>query len=657
MTASTARPTRLLPLLLLLAGCGSSDDDSGFSLRTTTQAAEPSASIVIAGDWMVYFASEGFSGLTGSNFNLDPDKTDQVAFAVNLRTLVETNLQVAARGAVILGDQIYLTVDEALDGFDWDPLVVDADVLLHWSATAAMVTRVDTLDLAFAGEMPRVVGGRLYYTAATTFAGTDETNLRRIEEAMPTMPLVVPNEATAGNVQAHLVGEDQGLLFCVIDETDDGMIRNGDGEALDEHVLALLDGTDPLATLRNVGLALASDSGPLAARVLGTSRWLVAFLVDETFQGGTNFNNQTLFSQPLLPESCAGTPDMDVLDQVLFFLDFTAAGAVLPVNTGLAGHERVLVLDGFVATISDELDANCNLNAGTGDTDTSDEVARWVATTTPIAPAREADQLHALATSIAGGSRGLSVLDNRLIAVIDEDEDSFDHDGKLPEHELVAWLDPAVASAPWHFSHQASSADCCGGNPPSTCRFGTGVFDSNCDSEPFAGASWMAAEAVGDRLALVFLEEVPGTNPDVGSLNTNLDCAVVAKDTDKLDALPVWADFESGPTLDFDGVGFAVDAGNPGIEIARDFAFFRVSEAADNRDYNNDGQRNDVVLFRNPLLACEPVPMATSSSLPSQVISTDRDLGAAFLSSESQAGIDFNTDGDMTDLVVRYFLF
>jgi hypothetical protein len=324
----------------------------------------------------------------------------------------------------------------------------------------------------------------------------------------------------------------------------------------------------------------------------------------------------------------------------------------------------VLLLDGFVATISDELDASCNLNADTGDTDMNDDVARWVATATPIRPPRAPEQMHALATSIGGGSMGLSVLDDRLIAVIDEAADDSDLDVDAADHELVAWLDPATevttptpVPAVWHVSHQSQTTDCCGSNPPNPCRHGTGVFDAQCDPEPFAGTSWMADEAVGDRLALVFLEEVPGTNPDVGSLNTNLDCAFVAKDADKTDGLPVWADFEAGPTLDFDGVGYSVDLANAGIEIAVGFAFFRVSEAADGRDYNGDGQMNDVVLFRNPLLACDPVPMATSSLVPGQVVTTDGQRGAAFLSSESQAGIDFNDDGDATDLVVRFFAF
>ena len=165
----------------------------------------------------------------------------------------------------------------------------------------------------------------------------------------------------------------------------------------------------------------------------------------------------------------------------------------------------------------------------------------------------------------------------------------------------------------------------------------------------------MAAEAVGGRLGIVFLEEVPGTNADVGSINTNLNCAFTQKDSDKTDGLPVWADFESGPTLDFDGMGYAVDKTNAGIALVDNYAFFRVSEADDNRDYNADGQINDIVLFRNPLTTCGPVPMATSSLVAGAAIETDGVRGAAFLSSESQAGVDFNGDGDETDLVVRWF--
>lgn len=642
----------------LLAACGGGSSSSGFKLATTAQAAAPSAPIALAGDLLVYLASEGFSGPAGTDFNGDADTIDQVAFAVNLATRVETNLGVAAQAAIVLGTHVYLTVDESADGVDWSgDTVLDDFVLLHWSAAAGTVTFVDQVP---SGATLVLAANRIYYrSAGAALAVPEESALRALDVANPTTPVPVLTESgglIAGGSPFPVVRplrQDSGLLFCAVDENEDLRDYNADGDTLDETVLVLLDATDPLGRLHNTALALRDDDEPLDALATGPNDWLVAFLVDESAQGATNLNDQTLFSQPLLPENCP-ISDADALDQVLHYLAFAAfVGGSTPVNTGLAGHLRVLALDGFVATISDEADASCNLNAGAGgtvttpDTDTNDDVARWVATTLPVTPARSIEDLHALATGVGGGSFGLAVLDSRLIAVIDEAADGRNNDGKAADHELVAWLDPSAGNPTWDFTHQH----------PTNRGFGTGIFDSNNVSEPFAGTSWMASEAVGGRLPMTFLEEVPGTNPNVGSLNTNLDCALVAKDSDKIDALPVWADFESGPTLDFDGMGYAVDLANAGIELADGFAFFRVSESADNRDYNGDGDKNDVVLFRNPLTTCGPVPMATSSLVAGQVITTDRLRGAAFLSSETQAGVDFNGDGDTGDLVVRYFRF
>jgi hypothetical protein len=643
MTAAFPRLRKNLFLApLLLAGCGSSgDDSSSFQIRTTTDAATPSAAVIVDDNWLIYFAGETFTGPAGTDMNGDGDTLDQIAVAVNLPSATETNLGVAARGAAVLGNELFLAVDEAEDGNDWDGGAA-TEVLLHWNSTVGLEF-VDAL--ADADEPLLALGGRLYY-ASLTAPGVDETNLFTLTAAAPTTPVVVGNQVGGGALVAHLLDEVQGLLFARLDEGENVGDLNGDADATDEHVLALLDGTDAAARLKNTTFALADDSAPFAADFLATGDWLVAFLVDETAQGATNLNDQTLFSQPLLTEACAGTPDTDTLDQILFFLDFAdfESGASFPVNTGLAGHDRVLAFDGFVATISDEAEANCNLNAATGDADTNDHVARWVEAVTPIAPAREAAQMHALATGTPGGSFGLSVLSDRLIAVFDEDADSSNLDGKAQDHDLVAWLDPDAANPLWDVTHQSS-----------TPSHGTGVFDDDGDSEPFAGTSWMAAEAVGSRLGIVFLEEVPGTNTDVGPLNTNVNCSFVQKDSDKTDGLPVWADFESGPTLDFDGMGYAVDKTNAGIQVSGNFAFFRVSETDDNRDYNSDGQINDVVLFRNPLTTCGPVPMATSSLVAGQAITTDGVTGAAFLSSETQAGEDFNGDGDETDLVVRWF--
>jgi len=79
-----------LGLALTVAACGSGGGSgSDFSLHTTSTAATPTAPITLAGDWVVYLASEAFNGPAGSNLNGDGDRTDAVAFAVNLRSRVE----------------------------------------------------------------------------------------------------------------------------------------------------------------------------------------------------------------------------------------------------------------------------------------------------------------------------------------------------------------------------------------------------------------------------------------------------------------------------------------------------------------------------------------------------------------------------------------
>ncbi|HEX6885370.1 MAG TPA: hypothetical protein VF530_18490 [Planctomycetota bacterium] len=647
----------LLAASALLAACSSSDDDDdSFVIRTTTQAAEPSAMPVVVGNWMVYFAREAFSGPAGTDLNGDGQINDQVAFVVNMAGPTETNLAVAAQGAVIAGSEIYLVVLEADDGRQWNALGTDDRVLLHWSAAAGTVTFVDTL---WPDQDPIAVGSRIFYASATGPLLAEETNLRMISSSSPTTPVPVMTEVGATLLTARLLGARSGLVFAAIDETNDSDDRNGDGDGLDPFVLALLDGTVDGARLVNAGLALADADEPLAARSLGTSDWLVAFLVDEAAQG-VSLNDQNLldgmggpvFTQPILPSlGCAN--DVDTLDRVLHYLDYSdlVAGTVGPVNTGIVGQDRVLVGNGFVATQSDEADSNCNLNddadAGTG----ADVILRWVETVLPNAPVVDTALLHALATGTAGGSMGFALLDNRIVAVVDEAADDADFDTQAGEasadHDLIGWIEPTAATPTWRFSHQGANQ-----------AIGTGVFDSTGKSEPFAGTTWLAPEPVGDRLPLVFLEEVPSmANPNLGSLNTNLDCALVVKDNDEADGLPVWADFESGPILDFDGMGYAVHKTNAGIEIAAGFAWFRVSEADDNRDYNGDGQANDVVLFRNPLASCSPAAFGTASLVSGPVLITDRVAGGAFFSDEALAGVDFNDDGDTGDVVVRYFRF
>jgi hypothetical protein len=411
-----------------------------------------------------------------------------------------------------------------------------------------------------------------------------------------------------------------------------------------------------------VGLALDGPTAPFDAVRMGQGDWIAAFLVDELDQGATSLNDPALFPTPVVPASCAGTPDLDTDDQVLFWLpllDFVS-GAAQPVNTGLAGQDRVIVLraplagdSAAIATLESEMRATCDLNE---DGDMDDVVARWVETLPGSSPPADPAELRAIANALPGGAMGLSSLRTRLVAAVDEAADSRDIDGKPGDHDLIGWLDPFDgALATWDFDHRG----------PDT-GIGTGIFeDVDGDGigdpgigrvEPFAGTSWLSDDSEFNVLPATFLEEVPGSNPRVGSLNTNDRCGLLLKDNDVTDALPTWLDFNRSKTLDFDGVGYAVDRTNAGLVIAVGTVFFRVDEAADSRDYDRDGVLDDIVLMRNPTHFCGPVPMGPVGRQQGPVIVTDGFQGALFLGDETQSGDDFNGDGDSNDLVVRYFL-
>lgn len=667
-----ALPRALAPgALALVAACGggSDGDGIGFIVTPTSHAVDASSEVVLGGFLLVYFADEGTSGSGGNpstDLNGDTDTLDDVAVVVNALNGVTTVLQ-AALDAAIVGNQVYLVVSEAQDGVDWSgddgggPF--DDIVLLCWDSTDTNPpVFVDVLDPAAGAVNPVLaVGGALFYPAAAVPVGADDTSLMRIDSTAPTTPVPVPNEAGAGQLRPRILGEAEGILFLGLDETDGpspppgsgGPLAgppddyNGDGDMTDL-VLALLDGTDPAANAKSTGLAVADANVPFDARYdFFDDDWLVAFLVNEADQNATNFNDETLpeFTQPLTPDHCQGPFDTDTLDDVLFFLEFNdfIAGLATPINTGFAGADRVVVAADYVGTISPEADATCDLNL---DGVSDDRVARWVQAVQPMTPVRDSAEMYAL-FDVPGGSHGLSVLSDRLVIVADEAADDAAApggiDGKAGDHTLVGHLDPTDGLlATWTFSHPAT-------NP------GTGIA-----GEPFVGTSWMAAEESEGRLGMTYMEEVPAIE-----LNVDLFCDQVSKEAgaaDATDALPLWTDF-AGTTMDFDGQGYAVLPGDPGIVLVRGFAFYRVSETQDAFDYNNDGDTSDMILFRNPQAFCATVAMGTERIPPgggtTPVIFTDGFNTGAFLSSElpgSGAGIDFNGDGDMNDVVVRYFL-
>src|SRR5262249_30154521 len=281
-------------------------------------------------------------------------------------------------------------------------------------------------------------------------------------------------------------------------------------------------------------------------------------------------------------------------------------------------------------------EGSCDLNS---DGDTLDYVVRWVQMTTPILPLTPAVNIHAL-TNVPGGTHGLAELSNRFVIEVPEADDNPDItlDG-LKTFDLVGWFLPsgsANSNTPWDFTH--------GGSPGAT----------------FVGASWMDENPDRTHMNLALEEKVMGVN-----INAHVP-PIAGEDTDTLDSVPTFPVFTGSPTfLGFPGIAIAVQTGNSGIALARNFGFYRVSEAEDSRDWNADGLETGFVLFRTSLSQGVSASMGALNSIanrPAIDYNTDESspVGCAFLADEQYqgaGGTDLNNDGDATDLVISYFIF
>jgi len=623
----------LVAALLPLSACGGGGGGGGggptdIVQYTTGQAVAADALVRVAGRWLAFLADEGTSGAGGTDFNGDGDESDSIAVAVDMLTQLEFVLNVAARDLAWIGRHLYLVVDEADDGFDWDgDGSSDRRVLLHWRKDAG-VTWVANLTTAGARQVV-AVGGALFFAAESSAPGPTLSAIKAIEEAKPLLPREVLTHDLTGDLSPRILGADEGLVFLGLDETLEGRDLNGDGDSGDERVLALLDGTGAFDALgytlaiRNVALALPGPAEtPFRARNTGANDWLVGFLVDESDQADTNFNDPALFPSGWQPVQCIGDEDDDTDDEVLFFLHFAAwdtdPGGSPPANTGLVGKRRVVAVGDFVGTISPEEDeGTCSLN---DDGDQGDDVFRWVRATTPVLPPTAPDDLHAL-EGVPGGTRGAAELEGRFVIVVDEMDDGRDLNGDgFSDLDLVGWIAPADGG-PFTFDHEPGAG------------------------QAFATASWVGEIPGRSRLGVAFSEQ-----PEVD----------INDDGDSDDSVPTFAHFLSDPTeLGFPGFGAACDRDNAGIQVQNDWAFYRISELEDGRDWTGDGDASDFLLWRTRLGDGVTHVMSILNSVggtPAVVAQTSTAVtGTVWITNEAQAG-DVNGDGRDDGLVVRYFV-
>ena len=352
-------------LLLAIFGCSASDDSGStptIQTWTTTWGADQSTSFTFQGDSFAYLASEQHSNAFDANS--DGDQLDAFPVVVDAITGDEIQLGVAAQSMVWVDDHLYVDVLEIEDGHDWDGGGLGQRVLLHWTAGMTDPEFVVTLDIS--AGLALVSTGELAVALTTSATTITDTSLVVFEADNPTTPVVVPNHDVAAGTTLELLGEEDGLVFVGIDETSSATDHNGDLDALDERVLALLDASYEVAlgaytdSLYTIGFALPAGDTPLLAEVDGVHNWVVAFLVDEADQDngtGTSLNTIGQVGSSFTP--ChPGDVDVDIDDEVLHFMGFLEVvhGGVPVTNSGLVGGERLIYADGYVGTVSREGD-------------------------------------------------------------------------------------------------------------------------------------------------------------------------------------------------------------------------------------------------------------------------------------------------------------
>jgi hypothetical protein len=645
-------PSPLLSTVLALVGaslaaCSSkgSSDSSAFVVRATQWSVGGNAKVAIAGNNIAWIADEATTGAGGTDLNGDGVANDGTVVYVDAGTRTQINVGVAAQDLLWIGSELYLVVSESTDGKDWNlDTVQDDTVLVHWSRAMPSAVFVDELD-ALSTKKVVSFGTRLVYATADAVSGANACSLRTIDAAAPLVPVVVTTTDAAGALHPSIFAQEEGLVFVALNEAIEARVLNGDADSSDNFVLGLLDLRTAAAPLRSVGLALPGTSAPIRAKFVTGADWQVGFLVSESAQGNTNLDDPALFAPAWQAPQCIGFSDTDTNDTILHYLRFAAwvANAVTdpPRNTGLVGVDRIAIANGFIATISPENSATGTLGEGTCDLNTdgdkNDRVMRWtqiVSGTGAILPLNSGANIHAL-DDTAGGTRGLAELQERFVVVVDEQTDNLDINGDtLKTFDLVGWLLPSNTATPVQFLHSGS----------------------------YVGAAYVGETRDRQRLTLALQEIVGGVSLNPGTTGS-------PGDNDLLDSIPTFPVFNASSVLTFPGIKIALDVSqpsivNPGMVVTRGLGYYRTAEAFDNRDWSNDGDKTDRVVFRSSFTQGTTNINGISNTINRPVIELEPESGApscaAFLTEEAlqgSTGTDINGDGDRTDIVLQFFVF
>ena len=633
-------PASLLGVTLLcaaVAGCSSEEDEpsEAFVTRSTGHAAASFIeSLRTDGDWLAYRLSEAGQG--NEDLNGDGDTSDAVAVRVNTKSRQIDVLGVAALELALVNETLFILVDEAADDVDWNGDMDKADrVLLYHAIGGPAPVFYDTVPDGLSSGLVSAAD-RLLYPSATAPTAEMESNLflaavpvKGAAPAAPEMVLTGTDPNTDG-VSYSIHSEVSGLVFLVADESVDGDL-NGDGDGVDADVLAVVDAGAVTPQIVSAALSLDTASAPDAVALETAGEWLVAFLVDEASQGA-NLNAPGDFNPLWQPVQCAGLGDTDQTDSVLHWFQLTDLMSGTPaVNTGLVGDDQAYaMIDQYVGTVTPEASEGsgdgCDLNF---DGDFDDDVFRWVAASNPAAdplPPTQVPVLLAVRDDLPGGTGGVLALEDTWVIVVDEADDSRNHDGDpSKDRDLVAAYVPSSSSS-WNFDHGSQA------------------------TTPVA-ATWMQPDVEDPTrfFAAVTEESLKLGNP---SYPGNED----GDDDDSISTIPA---VFFGNRLEFPGIRVAVAPALSGLRAKQNVAVHRVSEADQgNSDINGDGDSNDLVLQRFSLTgAFSSTYFATSGSAPDPA--TTFELGSAafgaFMTSELAADVDLNGDGDLADYVVRYF--